>query len=57
MWKLKGCPRCGADLFVERDEWGCYEECLQCGHICDLEGMAGFRKEPAERKKEPALAP
>jgi len=57
MWKLKGCPRCGADVFFERDEWGWYEECLQCGHMHDLAGIAELREQPAERQKEPALVP
>lgn len=27
-WRLKGCPRCGGDLYLNDDgEW----ECLQCG--------------------------
>ena len=31
MFKLKGCPRCGGDLREERDKYGTYEICLQCG--------------------------
>ena len=26
-WRLKGCPRCGGDVIVDRDE----SQCLQCG--------------------------
>lgn len=57
MWKLKGCPRCGADVFLDKDEYGWYEQCLQCGYLCDLESIAGLREQPAERENEPALAP
>jgi len=57
MWKLKGCPRCGADLFFERDEYGYYEQCLQCGYLHDLNGMAELKKQPAEQKKELVLTP
>ena len=31
-WVLKSCPRCGGDLFMDRDTDGWFEECLQCGH-------------------------
>ncbi len=26
-WRLKGCPRCGGDVIVDRGE----SQCLQCG--------------------------
>jgi len=35
MWKLKGCPRCKGDLELDRDEWGWYEQCIQCGYMDD----------------------
>ncbi len=31
MLNLKSCPRCGGDVNVERDWYGEYESCLQCG--------------------------
>ncbi len=36
MWKLKQCPRCGGDMFIDRrtDIW--YEQCLQCGYSSEL---------------------
>ncbi len=35
-WRLKGCPRCGGDLFIEKgfDNW--YEQCLQCSYRLEL---------------------
>lgn len=36
--RLKGCPRCNGDMVVEKDEWGWYEQCIQCGHLHDLQG-------------------
>jgi len=33
--KLKGCKRCGGDLFLERDSEGAYIFCLQCSAIYD----------------------
>ena len=38
MLYLKGCTRCKGDLYLERDGWGAYLHCLQCGrtrHIPD----------------------
>jgi DNA-directed RNA polymerase subunit M/transcription elongation factor TFIIS len=32
MFCLKCCPRCGGDLHSNRDEYGRYLACVQCGH-------------------------
>ena len=32
MFWLKSCPRCGGDLYDERDQYGHYIVCIQCGH-------------------------
>lgn len=37
MLRLKACPRCGGDMHDNRDEYGCYAECLQCGYMRDVE--------------------
>ena len=37
MWKLKSCPRCGGDVFVDQDQDGWYEQCLQCSYSTDLQ--------------------
>lgn len=36
MLKLKACPRCAGDMLANRDLYGNYAECLQCGYMCDL---------------------
>ena len=36
MLRLKGCPRCKGDLHTNRDLYGSYTECLQCGYMRDL---------------------
>ena len=53
MWRFKGCPKCGGDLFVDYDMVGWYEECLQCGYLHDLKTILEVREEKAE--KSPAL--
>lgn len=35
-WKSKSCPRCEGDTFVDKDQYGWYRECLQCGRIIDI---------------------
>ncbi|HEY8491460.1 MAG TPA: hypothetical protein VIO14_10765 [Dehalococcoidia bacterium] len=32
MLRLKGCPRCRGDLFLDRDPLDAAWRCLQCGH-------------------------
>ncbi len=51
-WKLKGCPRCGGDISIDRDYHGWYEACLQCGYTSELRNITEL-KQPAEREKEP----
>ena len=43
------CPRCSGNVYLDRDCYGWYEQCLQCGFICDLEGIIGTRKKVHER--------
>ena len=31
LW-TKACPKCGGDLYSDRDIMGYYRQCLQCGH-------------------------
>jgi DNA-directed RNA polymerase subunit M/transcription elongation factor TFIIS len=59
MWRFKGCPKCGGDLFVDYDINGWYEECLQCGYLHDLRTILEVREQKAEKsgqKRELALA-
>ncbi|MDP3063110.1 MAG: hypothetical protein Q8O40_07870 [Chloroflexota bacterium] len=34
---LKACPRCRGDLNSDRDIYGEYLECVQCGYIQDCD--------------------
>jgi hypothetical protein len=50
MGKLKtgSCPRCNnGEVFIDRDLYGWYECCLQCGYNRDLPDIASTA--PAER--------
>ncbi len=33
---LKECPRCQGDLFLDRDHYGEFKTCVQCGYMKDL---------------------
>lgn len=39
VWKLKSCPRCNGDLFVQRESEGWVECCLLCGYEKDVSDM------------------
>ncbi len=56
MWKLKACPRCGGDVFIDKglDSW--YEECLQCGYQRELRNLREIGVESPQREREPVLA-
>ena len=34
---LKGCPRCRGDVCYDRDYYGMYRQCIQCGFMEDVE--------------------
>ncbi|MBA7672787.1 hypothetical protein ES703_80974 [subsurface metagenome] len=35
--RLKSCPKCKrGDLVLDRDHYGWYEYCMQCGYVCNL---------------------
>lgn len=49
MWKLKSCPRCGGDFFIDKDADGWYEQCLQCAYRRELKPL-GEPEQPAPEK-------
>lgn len=46
MWKLRNCPRCQGDLFIDKDLDGWYEQCLQCGYRREMRAIAEVHKTP-----------
>ena len=51
MLLFKACPRCGGDIQVNRDIYGDYKECLQCGLMEDTESPYVRKAVPAAAKK------
>ncbi|MFH0769684.1 MAG: hypothetical protein V1932_09040 [Chloroflexota bacterium] len=53
MWKLKSCPRCKGDIFINKDldgRW--YLQCLQCSYLRELKSLDEFEAELAQKGKE-----
>lgn len=51
-WRLKNCPRCGGDTFLDTDIYGWYQQCLQCSYRYDLKQVnTGNKKVPADSRK------
>lgn len=36
-WNLKSCPRCGSDMYIEKDFDMIYKKCLMCSYKVELE--------------------
>ena len=53
-WKLKNCPRCSGDMFVERDVDGWIERCLLCGYSRDVSAAKRVVSTDSRAKKQPA---
>ena len=52
MLKLKSCPRCKkGDVALDRDHYGWYECCIQCGYTHDLENMPKVRQQAWDRNE------
>ena len=42
MLMFKACPRCQGDMYINRDIYGEYKECLQCGLMLEVESKSGL---------------
>jgi predicted RNA-binding Zn-ribbon protein involved in translation (DUF1610 family) len=42
------CPRCGGNIYLERDSGDWYEHCLQCGYTSDLQVIVEVREKVSE---------
>jgi reverse gyrase len=49
IWKMGACPRCGGDLFLDKDIDGWCESCLQCGHYREQKQLVPIVKERHQR--------
>jgi len=44
-WCLKACPRCGGDVYINKDTDGWFEQCLQCSDRRELKDLAVLKKQ------------
>lgn len=42
------CPKCGGNLYLDRDYNGWYEQCLQCAYMKDLAVVYQNKKKPGK---------
>jgi ribosomal protein S27AE len=42
------CPKCGGNIYLDSDEHGWFEHCLQCGYTSDLEVTAPKYTQPSD---------
>jgi len=54
LWKLKKCPRCHGDLFLDSDTDGWYEQCLQCGYRRGMKALTEAKPVPEDEGPTPA---
>jgi len=45
---LKQCPKCGGDLSDDRDKYGKFIRCLQCGYMKDIVANETISMDPPE---------
>ena len=44
MINLKACPKCHGDLSLQKDQYGRYLSCLQCGYLKELPEVSRYEK-------------
>jgi len=50
--RLESCPKCKGRLLLEKDNFGSYQQCLQCGYLHDLQTFPALDSEDIEDEKE-----
>jgi hypothetical protein len=50
--RLDSCPKCKGQLLLEKDNYGLYQQCLQCGYLHDLQIFPVIDSEEIEDEKE-----
>ncbi len=53
MYYFKACDKCKGDLYLDRDSYGSFLKCLQCGRLIDVEArVSGVVKLAAGHLKD-----
>jgi len=51
LWKLKSCPRCGGDVFIDKEQETWYAQCLQCSYLCNLSSTVKINQNSKVNRK------
>ena len=54
--RLDRCPKCKGHLLLEKDRFGLYQQCLQCGYLHDLKTFPLIDRQEIEEEKESVAA-
>ena len=54
--RLRSCPRCKGDLALELDQWGLYEQCIQCGYLHDLKDVDKVKRRQIQEVRAKKLS-
>ena len=54
---FRACPRCVGDLYIRSDHYGEYHECLQCGHVTDIQRKLPVTFKIQKGKMKPGRKP
>ena len=52
MIKFDSCPRCRGDMILNKDHYGWYERCLQCGYEHNLDSIVEAQQQVVKEEKE-----
>jgi hypothetical protein len=50
------CLKCGGSVYLDRDQFGWFEQCLQCGFVSDLKDLAKTGNARVEQEIEKIAA-
>lgn len=56
MLYLKSCPKCHGDVYLDRDGYGAFLTCIQCGRTSDLPDQASSMERAARLEVQKWLA-
>jgi len=57
MLRFNKCPKCKGNIMLDKDQYGWYEQCLQCGYLHDMDIQATSKPVSTvyEEIRKPAL--
>lgn len=50
------CPKCGGSVYLDSDQFGWFEQCLQCGLVSDLKEIVEAKNTDGKEAVRPVKA-